>query len=61
MENHIVVCGLHSSIYQFILPLRAKYLKKLQPVVIITDQPMEEIWSSINRFKDIYLVEGSPF
>ena len=56
MENHIVVCGLHSSIYQFILPLRAKYLKKLQPVVIITDQPMEEIWGSINRFKDIYLV-----
>ena len=61
MENHIVVCGLHSSIYQFILPLRAKYLKKLQPIVIITDQPMEEIWSSINKFKDIYLVEGSPF
>ena len=27
LSNHIVVCGLHSSIYHFILPLRAKYLK----------------------------------
>ena len=24
LSNHIVVCGLHSSIYHFILPLRAK-------------------------------------
>jgi hypothetical protein len=27
LKNHIVVCGIHSSIYHFILPLRAKYLK----------------------------------
>ena len=30
LSNHIVVCGLHSSIYHFILPLRAKYLKSYQ-------------------------------
>lgn len=26
ITNHIVVCGLHASIYYFLLPLRAKYL-----------------------------------
>lgn len=29
ITNHIVVCGIHPSIYYFILPLRAKYLKEL--------------------------------
>lgn len=27
LNNHIVVCGIHSSIMHFILPLRAKYLE----------------------------------
>ncbi len=26
--NHIVVCGIHPSIYYFLLPLRARYLKE---------------------------------
>lgn len=29
VQDHIVVCGIHPSIYYFILPLRAKYLKKM--------------------------------
>jgi len=33
------VCGVHSSIYHFVLPLRAKYLKIVQPIVIITKDP----------------------
>ena len=33
--NHIVVCGIHPSIYYFLLPLRARYLKEFQYVVII--------------------------
>lgn len=28
VTNHIVLCGIHSSIYYFILPLRARYLKE---------------------------------
>jgi hypothetical protein len=28
VKNHIVLCGSHPSIYYFILPLRAKYLKE---------------------------------
>ena len=37
-RNHIIVCGVPSSIRSFIKPLRAKYLKEyqLQKVVIIT-------------------------
>ena len=36
LQNHIVVCGIHSSIYHFVLPLRARYLKDyLQDIVII--------------------------
>ena len=30
LKNHIVVCGIHSSIMHFILPLRAKYLERQQ-------------------------------
>lgn len=30
VKNHIVVCGIHSAIKQFIMPLRAKYMKEQQ-------------------------------
>jgi len=59
--NHIVVCGVHSSIYHFILPLRAKYLKTVQPIVIITKEPFSpQRWDSISIFPAIYLIYGSP-
>ena len=70
MRNHIIVCGIHSSIRNFIIPLRAKYLKEfqIQKIVIISgesesntgDQIDPQIWNSINRFKHIYLVFGNP-
>jgi hypothetical protein len=28
VKNHIVVCGIHSAIKSFIMPLRAKYLEE---------------------------------
>jgi hypothetical protein len=30
VKNHIVVCGIHSAIKSFIMPLRMKYLKEYQ-------------------------------
>ena len=63
LRNHIVVCGIHSSIFHFILPLRAKYLKNyFQDIVLITPSSSVkgEIWDSISKFKRIYLFEGSP-
>ena len=59
--NHIVVWGIHSAIYNFILPLRARYLKNIQYIVIISDEPIKpEIWESISRFPNILLINGSP-
>mmetsp|Transcript_35561 Transcript_35561/g.34594 ORF Transcript_35561/g.34594 Transcript_35561/m.34594 type:complete len:309 (+) Transcript_35561:1861-2787(+) len=63
LSNHIVVCGIHSSIFHFILPLRAKYLKTyMQDIVIIS--PLKnipsEIWDSIARFRKIFVITGSP-
>lgn len=63
LKNHVVVCGIHSSIMHFILPLRAKYLEsKQQDIVIIT--PIQtipsEIWDSISSFPRIFLINGSP-
>lgn len=37
VTNHIVVCGIHPSLYYFILPLRAKYLKEWQYIVILSE------------------------
>lgn len=55
-----MVCGLHSSIYHFILPLRAKYLKSYQQdIVIISPLIKKDIWESISRFPRVFLVEGS--
>ena len=40
VKNHIIVCGIHSEIKSFIMPLRAKYLKEyqIQTIVIITGE-----------------------
>lgn len=63
LQNHIVVCGIHSSIMHFVLPLRAQYLKSAQQdIVIIT--PLQsipsDIWDSISKFPRIFLINGSP-
>lgn len=70
VRNHIIVCGMHSSIKNFIMPLRARYLQtyQIQTIVIITGEPDERngslidpsIWNSISRFTQIFLVNGSP-
>ncbi len=39
ITNHILLCGIHPSIYYFILPLRAKYLKEWQHIVILSEEP----------------------
>ena len=70
VRNHIIVCGVPSSVRSFIKPLRAKYLQEyqLQKVVLIMghsesrggDQIDPKIWGTIAQFKDIYIVNGSP-
>jgi hypothetical protein len=61
VSDHIIVCGIHPSIYYFILPLRAKYLHFHKPIVILNPEPpSNEIWESINRFPNIWYIKGSP-
>jgi hypothetical protein len=60
ITNHIVVCGIHPSIYYFLLPLRAKYLKELQYIVILAPEKPTEVWEFINRFPKVIFIKGSP-
>lgn len=63
LKNHIVVCGIHTSIHYLILPLRAKYLRNyLQDILIInpTETVPKHIWDTISCFQRIFLVYGSP-
>jgi len=61
IKDHIIVCGMHSSINHFILPLRAHYLGNYQAIVIITDESIKsEIWNRINLFPGIFIINGSP-
>lgn len=60
VTNHIVVCGIHPSIYYFLLPLRARYLREIQYIVILAPEKPTEIWEYINRFPKIRYIKGSP-
>ena len=41
--------------------MRSRYLKNIQYIVIISDEPIRpEIWESISRFPNILLINGSP-
>lgn len=57
VKNHILLCGLHPSIYYFLLPLRAKYLKEFQHIVILSNQKPNKIWDSISRFPFITFIQ----
>lgn len=58
IQNHIVVCGIHPSIYYFLLPLRASYLKELQYVVILSPEPpTNEMWDCMSRFPKIIYIK----
>lgn len=69
IRNHIIVCGIHSSIEEFIKPLRTRYLNEyqLQKIVIITgehnefdvDNGQQQLLNQICKYKDIYRVIGS--
>ncbi len=62
IENHVIICGLVSSIEYFILALRTKIMGGSRPPIIImtTEQIKTEIWKKINLFEDVYFIRGSP-
>eukprot|EP00744_Colponema_vietnamica_P002453 GILI01003843.1.p1 GENE.GILI01003843.1~~GILI01003843.1.p1 ORF type:complete len:913 (+),score=151.79 GILI01003843.1:165-2741(+) len=61
ISNHIVVCGVVPSMFYFIAPLRAKYLKEFKPIVILNPTlPPDTVWRSICQFTGVYFILGSP-
>jgi hypothetical protein len=58
--DHIILCGMVPNLINFILPLRARYLEKYPPIVILHDkEPSEKQWSQIAFFPEIYYVKVS--
>jgi hypothetical protein len=58
--DHIILCGMVPNLINFVLPLRAKYLTKYPPIVILhTDPPNEKQWSQICLFPEVYYVRVS--
>ena len=62
IRNHIVICGMHPELIQFILPLRSKNLpiKLLKWIVILTPNLPQEIHDTLSKFPKIIFIQGDP-
>lgn len=60
--DHILVCGIHPSMFHFILPLRAKYLghQSLKYIVILGENLTESLYNDLAKFPYIVYIQGSP-
>ncbi|KAL4469404.1 hypothetical protein ABPG74_004657 [Tetrahymena malaccensis] len=60
-ENHYIVCGIVSGMKYLLMPLRARSLKTIHPIVIINNETIpSELWNQINTFPKVYFMLGSP-
>ena len=62
IKDHVIICGMHSEIVHFILPLRAKYLTKkmLKWIVILSPNLPKEIQDILSIFPKIIYIQGDP-
>ena len=62
IKDHVIICGMHSEIIHFILPLRAKYLTKkmLKWIVILSPNLPKEIQDILSIFPKIVYIQGDP-
>ena len=63
VTGHIIICGMHTSLPSFILPLRAKNLEPEQEkyIVILTPEPPSlSLWEKLSTFPKLFIVLGSP-
>ena len=62
IKNHIVICGMHPELIQFILPLRSKNLpiKLLKWIIILTPNLPQEIHDTLSKFPRIIYIQGDP-
>jgi potassium large conductance calcium-activated channel subfamily M alpha protein 1 len=61
MHDHIILIGKDiSNIYDFIKPLRAKYLGSCRSIVILYPQELPDVvWIKLSIFEAVYIVRGS--
>ena len=62
-KGHIIICGICQNLIDFIKPLRAKCLKKIDcPSIVILSKelPDDKIWNSMSLFDEIFLIQGDP-
>lgn len=62
INDHILVCGVSSNLFHFILPLRAKYLGKenLKYIVFLGENISENLLNVLSQFPYIIYIQGSP-
>ena len=62
IQHHVIICGMHSEIIHFILPLRAKYLAEnmLKWIVILAPVLPQEIHDALSIFPKIIFIQGDP-
>lgn len=62
INNHIVVCGIHSAIVHFILPLRSTNIayKDLKYIVFLAPVLTPTIYEWLTKFPKIVFIQGSP-
>ncbi|EGG23735.1 calcium-activated BK potassium channel [Cavenderia fasciculata] len=61
INNHIILAGNPTNVEFFIRPLREDYLRRYDPIVLLTPTPIkEEDWAKICRYPDVYVVIGRP-
>jgi len=54
-ENHFIVCGVVPDMKYLMMPLRARSLKNIRPIIILNQDPIPtEIQVQINKFPKVY-------
>ncbi|KYQ88167.1 calcium-activated BK potassium channel [Tieghemostelium lacteum] len=62
INNHIILAGNNlKCIDNFIGPLRAPYIKHFDPIVILTENFKVSEWIYIDKYQDVYIIEGIPY
>ena len=60
-EDHFIICGIVSGMRNLLLPLRSKSLQKVHKIIILYNEQLpSRIWKQINRFPEVYFLQGSP-
>ncbi|EQC39533.1 hypothetical protein SDRG_02971 [Saprolegnia diclina VS20] len=61
MRGHVVLCGLPTSLQDFILPLRNASHGAVLPIVVVSSAPLTEaMFARLGRRDQVYYICGSP-